>query len=332
MKTLVFLVAKIALTLCLFGLVLRSIDLGDVLLHIKLLPAAVLLLVTAIWLVQLVASGIRLSAITGIIAYPIPLMKALRMNWVGAFFAQALVTFVSGDVVRAMMLHRCEIPMRNCARCVTLDRLIGLLSSLLIMSVTAPWAIQLTGDESMRHSIALMAMAGIVLIAGFAALGYLGRHPGLIQIARVRFHQYRILYAVLDTLAVVRHLFIGRNYMPRILISSVVIQIINVAIIFFLMNGMGADVSIWDCLLIVPTVMLISLLPFSIAGWGLRESAMATGFSLINVPPAAALAASLMFGVFTLVLSLPGGLLWWSSRTTTATENLETAQLPGQTS
>jgi uncharacterized membrane protein YbhN (UPF0104 family) len=125
MKTLAFLVAKVALTLCLFALVLRSVDIGDVVLHIRRLPAETLLLVTAIWLAQLSGSAIRLSAITGIIAYPIPLTKALRMNWVGAFFAQALVTFVSGDVIRTMMLHRCAIPMRNCARCVTLDRLIG---------------------------------------------------------------------------------------------------------------------------------------------------------------------------------------------------------------
>jgi hypothetical protein len=61
--------------------------------------------------------------------------------------------------------------------------------------------------------------------------------------------------------------------------------------------------------------MLISLLPFSVAGWGLRESAMATGFSLVHAPAAAALAASVMFGVLTLLLALPGGVLWWSSDT-----------------
>jgi hypothetical protein len=87
-----------------------------------------------------------------------------------------------------------------------------------------------------------------------------------------------------------------------------------VTVIFFLINGMGAAVTIWQCMLIVPTVMLISLLPFSVAGWGLRESAMATGFMLVQAPTAAAVAASVMFGVLTLLTSLPGGLLWLSSR------------------
>jgi uncharacterized membrane protein YbhN (UPF0104 family) len=87
---------------------------------------------------------------------------------------------------------------------------------------------------------------------------------------------------------------------------------------------MGADVSIWQCMLIVPTVMLISLLPFSVAGWGLRESAMSTGFALIHAPVAAAVAASVIFGILTLSISLPGGLLWWSSRAVSSPRSAET--------
>jgi len=69
--------------------------------------------------------------------------------------------------------------------------------------------------------------------------------------------------------------------------------------------------------------LLISLLPFSVAGWGLRESAMATGFALVHAPAAAAVAASVMFGVLTLLISLPGGLLWWSSRVATPPRSAE---------
>jgi uncharacterized protein (TIRG00374 family) len=314
MKTLVIAAIKILLTFGLFYLALRSIDVGDVLLHIRRVPSLILLLTALILIAQLMVSAIRLAAITEILGYPLALARAVRINWIGAFFGQALITFVSGDVVRAMMLNRgSQIPMRNSARSVALDRVIGLLSILLIVSLTAPWAIQLAGDESMRHSIFLLAVIGVVLVVGFAAVGYLARHPKLVQIARLKIKEYRVAYAILDTLSVVRHLFTGWRQVPKILFTSLLIQLLNVTVIFLLINGMGADVSIWQCLLIVPTVMLISLLPFSIAGWGLRESAMATGFSLIHAPAAAALAASVMFGIFTLLLALPGGVMWWSS-------------------
>jgi uncharacterized protein (TIRG00374 family) len=316
MKTLLLGAAKVALTLGLFALALRSIDIGDVWLHIRRLPAITFLLVAVLFVCQMAASGVRLSAITGILTSPVPLAKTLRINWVGAFFSQALVTFVSGDVVRAMMLSRsCGMTMRDSVGTVTLDRAVGLLSSLLIVSMTAPWAIQLTGDETMRHSIEVLAVIGVLLVTGFTMVGYLARHPELVQIVRAKIRGSRIAYVVLDAMSVARHLFNGRRQLPKILGTSFVIQIINVTVIFALINGMGAQVSIFQCLLIVPTVMLISLLPFSIAGWGLRESAMATGFSLVHIPAAVALAASLMFGVFTLLLALPGGALWWSSGT-----------------
>jgi glycosyltransferase 2 family protein len=313
MKTLLLAAAKVVLTFCLFALALRSINLGDVLIEIRRLPAIAFLLVAVLLVCQMAVSGIRLSAITGILTSPVPLARTLRINWVGAFFSQALVTFVSGDVVRAMMLSRsCGMTTRDSIGAVTLDRAVGLLSSLLIVSMSAPWAIQLTGDETMRRSIEMLAVIGVLLVIGFAMVGYLARHPELVQIVRAKIRGSRIAYVVLDAMSVARHLFNGRRQLPKILVTSFVIQIINVTVIFALINGMGAQVSLFQCMLIVPTVMLISLLPFSVAGWGLRETAMATGFSLVHTPAAVALAASVMFGVFTLLLALPGGLLWWS--------------------
>jgi uncharacterized protein (TIRG00374 family) len=316
MKTLCLIAAKIVLTIGLFALALRSIHIGEVWAQIKILPALAGLTVIILFIAQMVIAAARLSAIANIVSSAVLLTKAFRINWVGSFFSQALVTFVSGDVVRAMMLNRsCGITMRDSIGAITLDRIVGLLSSLVIVSLTAPWAVGLTSNETMRRSIVVLAVMGVLLVVGFAAAGYLARHPELVQIVRAKIRGSRIAYILLDVMSVARHLFNQRRQIPKILVTSFLIQIINVAIIFVLINGMGAEVSIWQCMLIVPTVMLISLLPFSVAGWGLRESAMATGFSLVHAPPASALAASLIYGILTLVLALPGGVLWWSSGT-----------------
>ncbi|MEH2483563.1 uncharacterized protein (TIRG00374 family) [Nitrobacteraceae bacterium AZCC 2146] len=317
MKTLLLAALKVVLTLGLFALALRSIDIGDVVLHIKQLPLSLLILTIALLFGQMLLSSLRLSAIAGMIASSVSIRTALRINWIGSFFSLALVTFVSGDVVRTMMLRRvCHLPMRESVGTVTLDRIVGLLAILVIVSITAPWAIQLTGDERIRRSIEVLAIIGALIVIGFALVGFLARRSRVVETVRAKIRGSKIVYVLLDVMTVARHLFDGRRELPKILITSLLVQIINVAAIFFLINGMGAQVSIWQCTLIVPTVMLISLLPFSVAGWGLRESAMATGFALVQAPTAAAVAASVMFGVLTLVTSLPGGLLWLSSRPT----------------
>jgi hypothetical protein len=165
MKTLLLAAAKVILTVGLFALAFRSIDVGDVAFHIKQLPLALLVVTVALLLFQMLVTSMRLSAIAGMITSRVPLLTSFRINWIGSFFSLALVTFVSGDVVRTLMLRReCQLPMRESVGTVTLDRAVGLLAILVIVSTTAPWAIQLTGDERIRHSIEVLAVIGALIV------------------------------------------------------------------------------------------------------------------------------------------------------------------------
>jgi hypothetical protein len=62
----------------------------------------------------------------------------------------------------------------------------------------------------------------------------------------------------------------------------------------------------------------MSMLPVSVAGWGVRELAMVSAFGYAGVPNADALLMSLCFGLLILTISLPGGLLWLVTARSTA--------------
>jgi uncharacterized membrane protein YbhN (UPF0104 family) len=91
-------------------------------------------------------------------------------------------------------------------------------------------------------------------------------------------------------------------------------------VIWALALGLDAPVTLVDCLVLVPPVILVATLPISIAGWGAREVAMVTVFGLIGVPSAQATALSVLFGIATLLIALPGGLLWMIERRVTPLE------------
>ena len=55
-------------------------------------------------------------------------------------------------------------------------------------------------------------------------------------------------------------------------------------------------------------------LPISIAGWGVRETAMVAFFGLIGVPAEGAVVLSILFGLVGIVVSLPGGAIWLATR------------------
>ena len=76
---------------------------------------------------------------------------------------------------------------------------------------------------------------------------------------------------------------------------------------------MQLDVRLLDCILLVPPVILVTVVPISIAGWGVREGAMVVAFGFIDVPASAAFAVSVLFGLTLAAASLPGSLIWWLS-------------------
>ena len=88
---------------------------------------------------------------------------------------------------------------------------------------------------------------------------------------------------------------------------------LGVLVMFALAQGLSIDVEISALLVLVPPVILVSLLPISFAGWGIREGAMIAMLGTVDVAPENALALSVAFGFLMLILSLPGALVWFLS-------------------
>ncbi|MGO8920853.1 MAG: lysylphosphatidylglycerol synthase domain-containing protein [Stellaceae bacterium] len=65
-----------------------------------------------------------------------------------------------------------------------------------------------------------------------------------------------------------------------------------------------------QCFLVVPVALLMTALPVSIAGWGVREAAFVVGFGFVGLPASDALALSLLLGLVQTLVRLPGGLVW----------------------
>jgi uncharacterized membrane protein YbhN (UPF0104 family) len=95
-----------------------------------------------------------------------------------------------------------------------------------------------------------------------------------------------------------------------ILILAAVSQALLCAAIFVLSRSVGIDVAFVQFMILLPPVILATILPISIGGWGMRETAMVFTLSLVGVEPERAFALSILVGILTLVMSLPGGVLW----------------------
>ena len=97
-----------------------------------------------------------------------------------------------------------------------------------------------------------------------------------------------------------RHVFLTLS--PSILVhlgATFAAAIIGLAIGLNLALG-------WD-FLIMPSVMIVALLPLLIGGWGMREGTMVVGLPTVGVESADALLISTLFGLLSTAIGLSGG-------------------------
>ncbi len=62
--------------------------------------------------------------------------------------------------------------------------------------------------------------------------------------------------------------------------------------------------------LLIPPISLITLIPISIAGWGVREQSMQVAFSYAGLSAADGVTISLLFGAVYFIVGAAGGLAW----------------------
>ncbi len=231
-------------------------------------------------------------------------LEALIMMFVGNFFSQVLPTSFGGDAVRAWHNYRQGHALRSAVNGVVLDRVVGSLG----LAIMAALGVGILGDRLADPLIRWVLLAvPLVIAAGSAGVVVFGAVP-------LRLCRFRAFAGIAVLGADARALCRAGRAAGLALGIALLGHAITAASVHVLAVGVGATVSPWDSLAVVPMVILIVLLPVSFAGWGVREGAMVTLFGVAGVPGEVALVVSILFGVLLLAAALPGLALYLGMR------------------
>ncbi|HZP85912.1 MAG TPA: lysylphosphatidylglycerol synthase domain-containing protein, partial [Burkholderiales bacterium] len=187
---------------------------------------------------------------------------------------------------------------------------LALESLLLMMLVSLPWLFTLVRPAPARWAV------GAIILAGALALAV------LLAVTRFRrwLEPWRVTRVLVKLSSAAQQVF----WRPGTLVWIVALTIGSYAlaslVVHLLARGLGVDLPLGEALLLVPLVTLVSVLPISIAGWGVRESAMVVALGLIGVPAAAAFSLSVLYGLVIMATGIPGGVLWLMQRHRAAPE------------
>lgn len=228
---------------------------------------------------------------------------ALRFFWVGAFFSQALPGAVGGDVVRIWLHWRKGAGRRLAMNGVALERMTMVLSLLILVAVMQPGLVARSGSVVPTWLSPLMFVA---VVGGLGILMFLDR---LVK----RFGQWlpfrAIAYLAVDS----RKLVLQRPLTCTAVALISILAYLNMGIGAWLIAlALGLTVSLPDCIVLIPVVVLAATVPISVGGWGVREGAMIVLFAAVGVSSSNALTLSVIFGIAGILVSLPGLAIWLS--------------------
>jgi uncharacterized membrane protein YbhN (UPF0104 family) len=288
---------KVLISGGLVWLIVANIDLaeaGSRLLrpHAWPIAAALAVLWLQVWLISW-----RFDLILAAIYSRVGVARLFVINMIGLFFNQSLPSTIGGDAVRMWRLIRAGLPFGVAVNAVLLDRGTALLAILIMIAVLfAPLAAAVNDP----HPVYALGVVVFGALGAAALVIALGRLPAPL----LRWRVFRGINTLIgDLRRLVRH---PRSAAP-VFGLALVNHVLTSTVVYLMAVAYDVPIGFIACLLVVPPVLLVAVVPISIAGWGLREGAMIAGFALFGLGSAEALVVSVAFGLINVAVGLPGG-------------------------
>ncbi len=223
---------------------------------------------------------------------------------IGTFFNQGLPSSIGGDVYRVWTLTKSKKLFKPIITSVFLDRL----SSLLMMNfITMLLLIFFNELIDQRLFIYLIAMNSIIFTAAFF----------LFYIEKI------VFFSKYKSLIFIRALFfLGKSFVKifttkdaKLIFALSMIIHIGISIVFWIIASQFTDkVDILTCIILVPIVLLTTMIPITLAGWGIRESIVIYLLGYLGVPSHESFLISIIFGLTIIASAIPGAIIWLTNR------------------
>jgi len=301
LKKYLLFVSKAAVTGLLIWLVFTKVNFVELQQHFNSIKGITIVYVLALLCVQSLLAGIRWRIVMALFDRVLSLALTVRIYFEGMFFNQALPSTVGGDGIRIYRVFKLGLPFGAAFNGVLLDRVAGFISLIILVALAQPILFQKIQEQQALMAFWLITAFGLFAIITLLVMGSLPSKLG----------RWRAIRGLVQLSLGARQLLKTPSRSLPVLGYSLFGHLLMVSAAFLIAVDIGINVSIIDCIIILPSVMLVATIPISIGGWGLREGAMVTAFGLLGAPAAEVAALSVAFGFCFIGISLPGGILWF---------------------
>src|SRR5262245_59601874 len=252
---------KILVSAALLYLALRKVDFHDLASRFNVASLGWIGLAIAVSFLQIFIGVLRWREVSAECGASLGLTQATRYNLIGAFFNQTLPSSIGGDAVRLWLVARAGAGWRAATYSIFVDRAIGLVALAVVIVASLPWSYQLISDPNGRSALLLVDFAALAAGVGFLVLGRLP-WPWL--------KRWWATHHIHACSVIANRVIFSRSRGPKIALLSFLVHLLAVVIAWCVVRSIAAPVLFGQVFQLVPPVMLITMMPISIAGWGVR--------------------------------------------------------------
>jgi uncharacterized membrane protein YbhN (UPF0104 family) len=301
MRRILLSTTKILISAALLYFSLRKVNLSDLASRLHVESMIWIGLAVAVTFLQIFVGVLRWREISAQCGAPLATKQAMRYNVIGTFFNQTLPSSIGGDAVRLWLVARAGAGWRAATYSIFVDRAIGLIALAIIIVASLPWSYSLITDPNGRSALLFVDFAALAGGIGFLLLGrlpwpWLKRWWGTHHLHACSVIANRVIFS--------------RKRGPKIAALSLLVHVLAVVIAWCVVQSIAAPVLFGQIFQLIPPVMLITMLPISIAGWGVREATMGLAFGYAGLMANEGVNVSLLYGAVSFTVGAVGGLVW----------------------
>lgn len=307
MKSKIQLILKALISLALIAYLLSQTEFSAIFASlISADPRYLLLAMLTLFLGKLI-SGYRWQILLLAQDIKIPLKTLIASLFVGQFFNSFLPTTIGGDAIRA---YDTAIESEESAKAVTtvfMDRFVGVLALVTLAVLAVPIAMLVGEDVSFYFIpvliVFLLCVVGLVLVLNNSLVRIFANFLLKMRLSRIANLVMKIYQSIQEMKGDATALWLAFGI-------SILLQI-NVVIFHYLIAlSIDLEASIIYFFIVVPIVLTVLIVPFSINGIGLREGVFVFLLAGIGVTASDAIAFSLLSFFLVLTQAVIGGIIF----------------------
>lgn len=306
MKKAFSLILRTGISAALLVILFRKIDFHGTLKVIASLKISYFILATVTFFIIYFLVFYRWRTLLKAQGLNLPLSRVLSSYSGGIFFSLFLPSTIGGDVARSIDLGTHTQRHNVIVASVLLDRISGFVGLVIVALVFLGFSHNLINEPSVYGIVFLLALLlGTILLFIFNKgiynwINHSSKKGGFRDTIRCLHSEIYFFRSKPSVLILV-------------LIYSITIQLFASVSSYFLLCSLGAKINILYPLVLTPVIAIITALPISIGGLGLRDASSIFFYTKVGVAKDIALGQSLLNFAIMVCFGLIGGIIYVSS-------------------